>query len=49
MVFLTLDGFAPYFSRHTFYIYIAVLPFLSFFLSLFLRTSPEELEAKKLS
>ena len=49
MVFLTLDVL-----RHTFRAilstYIAVLPFfLSFFLSLFLRTSPEELEAKKLS
>ena len=50
MVFLTLDGFAPYFSRHTFYIILySCATFLSFFLSLFLRTSPEELEAKKLS
>ena len=36
--------------RHTFRAilspYIAVLPFLSFFLSLFLRTSPEEFEEK---
>ena len=48
MVFLTLDVFAPYFSCHNFYIY-SCATFLSFFLSLFLRTSPEELEAKKLS
>ena len=46
MVFLTSDVSHLGCFRAILSTYIAVLPF---FLSLFLRTSPEELEAKKLS